>query len=74
MKKNYLKSCPAKKTTKKTTKRTAKKVAKKTLSHDAMVGKVMAKVKHMCDYASRNLCVEDADLEELEWMLYQYIK
>ena len=63
-----------KKTTKKTVKRTAKKAAKKTLSHSAMIDKIMAKVKYMCNYATDNLCVQDADFEELEWMLCRYVK
>jgi len=55
-------------------KKIVKKTVKKTRSRDAMVEDVLAKVRRMCHYAVENLCVQDAEFEELEWMLYRYVK
>ena len=62
-----------KKPAKKTMKKRAKKPAKR-LTRTQMVDKILSKVKYMCNDASENLYVQDAEFEELEWMLYQYVK
>jgi len=64
MKKNYLKNYPIKKTTKKNAAQ---------LREDKIT-KILSKVKEICDYAIENLCTEQAQFEELEWMLRKYIK
>ena len=38
------------------------------------ITEILSKVSEICDYAIDNLCTEPAQFEELEWMLYQYIK
>lgn len=74
MKKNYLKKT-AKKTTKRSVKKTAKKSrAKKTLSRDAKIANILRLVREIGEYARENLCVEDAQMEELEWKLNEYIR
>lgn len=74
MKKNYLKKT-AKKTTKRSVKKTAKKSrAKKTLSRDAKIANILRLVHEIGEYARENLCVEDAQMEELEWKLNEYIR
>lgn len=61
--------------TKKTLKRLAKKSrAKKTLSRDAKIAHILRLVREIGEYARENLCVEDAQMEELEWKLNEYIK
>ena len=75
MKKNLL----TKKTTKKTTKRSVKKTvkksrAKKTLSRDTKIANILKLVREIGEYARENLCVEDAQMEELEWKLNEYIR
>ena len=66
--------------TKKTTKKTAKKKtakksrAKKTLSRDAKIANILRLVREIGEYARENLCVEDAQMEELEWKLNEYIR
>lgn len=66
MKKNYLKSYPTKKTT--------KKRAKKKLSRDDKITRILSKVSEICDYAIDNLCTEQAQFEELEMLLNEYVK
>ena len=74
MKKNYLKKT-VKKTTKRSVKKTAKKSrAKKTLSRDAKIANILRLVREIGEYARENLCVEDAQMEELEWKLNEYIR
>jgi len=72
MKKNYLKSCPTKKTTKKTTKKNAKKNAAQ--RREDKITKILSMVSEMCDYAIDNLGTEQAQFEELEMKLREYIK
>ena len=64
------------KTTKSTaSKKVAKKsYAKKTISRENKITRILSKVSKICDYAIENLCTEDAQFEELELMLRQYIK
>ena len=71
MKKNYLVKTPTKKTVKKTAKKSR---AKKTLSRDAKIANILKLVHEISEYARENLCVEDAQMEELEWKLNEYIK
>lgn len=66
MKKNYLVKTP--------TKKTAKKRAKKTLSRDDKITRILSKVSEICDYAIDNLCTEQAQFEELELLLNEYVK
>ena len=74
MKKNCLKKT-VKKTTKRSVKKTAKKSrAKKTLSRDAKIANILRLVREIGEYARENLCVEDAQMEELEWKLNEYIR
>ena len=71
MKKDML----TKKTIKRLTKKLAKKSrAKKTLSRDAKITHILRLVREIGEYARENLCVEDAQMEELEWKLNEYIK
>lgn len=74
MKKNYLTKTPTKKATKKTAKKPTKKRAKKTLSREARIDRILEKVKEITDYAEEHTYTQPAQFEELEWMLYQYIK
>lgn len=64
------------KTTKFTTskKATKKSYAKKTINRENKITRILSKVSEICDYAIENLCTEDAQFEELELMLRQYIK
>ncbi len=71
MKKNYLVKTPTKKTVKKTTKKTR---AKKAPSRETKIAHILRLVREIGEYASENLCVEDAQMEELEWVLRKYIK
>ena len=71
MKKNYLKSYPTKKTTKKTAKKTH---AKKAPSRETKIAHILRLVTEIGDYAVENLCVQPAQMEELEWKLREYIK
>lgn len=70
MKKNYLVKTP----TKKTAKKRAKKRVKKTLSRDDKITRILSKVSEICDYAIDNLCTEQAQFEELELLLNEYVK
>ena len=67
MKKIATKSTASKKTAKKS-------YAKKTLNRENKITRILSKVSEICDYATENLCTEDAQFEELELMLRQYIK
>lgn len=51
-----------------------KKSAKKTLSRNDKIAEILSKVNEICNYAINNLCTEQAQFEELEWMLNQYVK
>lgn len=67
MKKNYL--------IKKTAKKIAKKSrAKKAPSRETKIAHILRLVREIGEYASENLCVQPAQMEELEWVLYKYIK
>lgn len=68
MKKNYLKSHLIKKTAKKTSKKNAAQLCENKITN------ILSKVKEICDYAIENLCTEQAQFEELEWMLRKCIK
>lgn len=68
MKKNYLKSCTSKKPAKKTTKKNA------TQLREDKITEILSKVTEICDYAIENLCTEQAQFEELEWMLRKAIQ
>ena len=61
--KNYLTKKTAKKTTKKNTAQ----------SREDKITKILSKVSEICDYAIENLCTEQAQFEELEWMLREII-
>lgn len=75
MKKNYLKSYSTKKTAKKTTKKTTKKTrAKKAPNRETKIAHILRLVTEIGDYAVENLCVQPAQMEELEWKLREYIK
>ena len=67
MKKNYLVKKPTKKPTKKTR-------AKEAPSRTTKIAHILRLVREIGDYASENLCVQPAQMEELEWVLYKYIK
>jgi len=71
MKKNYLVKTPTKKTAKKTKKRAKKNAAQ--LCEDKIT-KILSMVSEICDYAIENLCTEQAQFEELELKLREYIK
>ncbi len=63
MKKNYL------------IKKIAKKShAKKAPSRETKIAHILRLVREIGEYASENLCVEDAQMEELELVLRNYIK
>lgn len=68
MKKNYLKSGTSKKPAKKTTKKNA------TQLREDKITEILSKVTEICDYAIENLCTEQAQFEELEWMLRKAIQ
>ena len=70
MKKNLL----TPKTAKKLAKKTTKKRAKKTLSRGDKITRILSKVSEICDYAIENLCTEQAQFEELEMLLNDYVK
>ena len=55
-------------------KKPIKKSAKKTLSHNDKITEILSKVNEICDYACKNLCTQQAQFEELEWMLNKYVK
>ena len=38
------------------------------------ITKILSKVSEICDYAIDNLCTEQAQFEELEWMLREAIR
>ena len=46
--------------------------AKKISRNDKII-RILAKVTEICDYAAENQCTEQAQFEELEWMLNRYI-
>ena len=58
------------------TKKTAKKTTKKNAAQlrEDKITKILSKVSEICDYAIENLCTEQAQFEELEWMLREIIK
>jgi hypothetical protein len=68
MKKNYL--------VKKSAKKPVKKAAKKNAAQlrEDKITKIRSMVSEICDYAIDNLCTEQAQFEELEWKLREYIK
>ncbi len=72
MKKDMLTKKTVKKLTKKS--RAKKSRAKKTLSREKKIEHILRLVREIGDYASENLCVQPAQMEELEWVLYKYIK
>lgn len=46
----------------------------KKLSRNDKIAKIMTKVSEIAEYAIENLCTEQAQFEELEWMLNRYIR
>ena len=71
MKKDMLTKKTLKRLTKKTTKKTR---AKEAPSRTMKIAHILRLVREIGDYASENLCVQPAQMEELEWVLYKYIK
>jgi len=69
MKKNYL----VKKTAKKPAKKT-KRPARKLPSRETKIAHILRLAREIGEYASENLCVQPAQMEELEWVLRKYIK
>ena len=55
-------------------KKSAKKTAKKTLSCNDKITRILSKVNEICNYAIENQCTQQAQFEELEWMLNEYVK
>ena len=75
MKKDMLTKKTLKRLAKKTTKKTVKKTrAKKAPSRETKIAHILRLVSEISDYASENLCVQPAQMEELEWVLRKYIK
>ena len=72
MKKNYLKNYPVMKTTKKAAKKATKKNAAQKC--EDKITEILSMVSEICDYAIDNLCTEQAQFEELEMKLREYIK
>lgn len=46
----------------------------KKISKSDKITRILAKVTEICDYAVENQCTEQAQFEELEWMLNRYIR
>ena len=67
-----IKKTAAKKPTKKMSAR--KIVQHRAQLHEDKIAKILSKVSEICDYAIKNLCTEQAQFEELEWMLRKCIK
>ena len=61
---------------KKPTKKSVKKRAKKTAAQkrEDKIVEILSMVSDICNYAIKNLCTEQAQFEELEWKLNEYIK
>jgi len=61
---------------KKLTKKSVKKRAKKTAAQkrEDKIAEILSMVSDICNYAIKNLCTEQAQFEELEWKLNEYIK
>ena len=61
---------------KKLTKKSVKKHAKKTAAQkrEDKIAEILSMVSDICNYAIKNLCTEQAQFEELEWKLNEYIK
>lgn len=57
-----------------TKKKLTKKSAKKTLSRNDKIAEILSKVNEISNYAIENLCTQQAQFEELEWMLNKYVK
>ena len=53
--------------------RTKKSTSKKTISREDKITQILAKVSEICDYAINNQCTQQAQFEELEMMLHDYI-
>lgn len=53
--------------------RTKKSTSKKTISREDKITQILAKVSEICDYAINNQCTQQAQFEELEMMLRDYI-
>jgi hypothetical protein len=53
--------------------RTKKSTSKKTISREDKITQILAKVSEICDYAIDNQCTQQAQFEELEMMLWEYI-
>lgn len=68
MKKNYLKSYPTPKTVKKATKKNDAQL------REDKITKILSVVSEICDYAIENQCTKQAQFEELESLLRDYIK
>jgi len=51
-----------------------KKRVRKSPSRETKIAHILRLVRKISDYAVENLCVEPAQMEELEWKLCEYIK
>lgn len=57
---------------KRTTKRA--KAQREKLRREDRITRILAKVSEICDYAIENLCTQQAQFEELEMLLNDYVK
>lgn len=50
------------------------KAQREKLRRENRITRILAKVSEICDYAIENLCTQQAQFEELEMMLSDYIR
>ena len=51
-----------------------KKPARKSPSRETKIAHILRLAREIGEYASENLCVQPAQMEEFEWTLRKYIK